>query len=147
MKKHIDHRMHSAEHILNQTMVRMFGCNRCFSSHLEKKKSKCDYVFDHALTKAETKEIEKQVNDIIRSDISVTQEHMPREAAQQYYSMDRLPWSAGNDIRIVKIGNFDACPCIGPHVSSTGEIGIFRIVSSGFENEVLRIRFRLAPLS
>ncbi len=42
-EKQYDPRMHTAEHILNQTMVRMFGCGRSFNSHIERKKSKCDY--------------------------------------------------------------------------------------------------------
>ncbi len=37
MKKVFDPHMHTAEHILNQTMIRLFGCNRCFSAHIEKK--------------------------------------------------------------------------------------------------------------
>lgn len=36
-------RMHTAEHILNRTMQNMFGCGRCFSAHINPKKSKCDY--------------------------------------------------------------------------------------------------------
>jgi misacylated tRNA(Ala) deacylase len=42
-KKNYDPEMHTAEHILNGTMVQMFGTGRAFSAHLEKKKSKCDY--------------------------------------------------------------------------------------------------------
>jgi hypothetical protein len=38
--------MPSAEHILNQTMDRMFGCGRCFAAHIERQKSKCDYHFE-----------------------------------------------------------------------------------------------------
>jgi len=53
MKQYADQRMHTAEHILNQTMVRMFGCGRSFSSHIEKKKSKCDYRFERALSEEE----------------------------------------------------------------------------------------------
>jgi len=45
----------------------------------------------------------------------------------------------------VKVGDYDACPCIGPHVLSTSEIGRFRIGSVSFEEGVLRIRFRLSP--
>lgn len=44
MKEYADTRMHTAEHLLNQTMVRLFNKGRAFSSHIEKKKSKCDYV-------------------------------------------------------------------------------------------------------
>jgi len=57
MKKEIDPKMHSAEHILNQTMVRMFSCGRCFRAHIEKKKSKCDYHFDRPLTEQEMRQI------------------------------------------------------------------------------------------
>jgi hypothetical protein len=38
--------MHSAEHLLNATMVKMFGCPRSRNAHVEKKKSKCDYILD-----------------------------------------------------------------------------------------------------
>jgi len=143
MKKEIDPRMHSAEHILNQTMVRIFNCGRSFDAHIEKKKSKCDYHFDRALTEQEITAIENQVNDVIRANMPVTEEYLPRGASQQRYNLDRLPHDAGNEIRIVKIGDYDACPCIGPHVNSTKEIGTFRIVSAGYENGVLRVRFKL----
>ena len=46
--KTIDPHMHTAEHILNQTVVRFLGCERCFSAHIEKKKSKCHYRVGHA---------------------------------------------------------------------------------------------------
>jgi len=142
MKKELDPRMHSAEHILNQTMVRMYECNRCFRSHIEKKKSKCDYIFDRPLTEEEIEQIEKRVNDIIRADMVVTAEYVTREESQRHYNLDRLPQDVGDDIRIVKIGDYDACPCIGPHVNSTREIGTFQILSASFENTVLRIRYR-----
>ena len=35
--------MHTAEHLLNATMVKTFGCPRSRNAHIEKKKSKCDY--------------------------------------------------------------------------------------------------------
>ena len=142
MKKELDPRMHSAEHILNQTMVRMFKCNRCFRAHIEKKKSKCDYIFERPLTEQEINQVEKQVNDVIQADMLVVEEYITREESQRHYDLERLPQGAGDDIRIVKIGDYDACPCIGPHVNSTKEIGTFRIVSASFENAVLRIRYK-----
>ena len=144
MKKELDPRMHSAEHILNQTMVRIFKCNRCFRAHIEKKKSKCDYIFDRALTEEEVSQIERQVNDVIQANMLVTEEYITREESQKHYNLERLPQDAGEDIRIVRIGDYDACPCIGPHVNSTKEIGTFRIVSANFENAVLRIRYKCA---
>jgi misacylated tRNA(Ala) deacylase len=124
-------------------MVRRFKCNRCFRAHIEKKKSKCDYHFDRPLTDEEIDDIEAQVNRVIDSDLPVTEEFLSRAEAQMRYNLDRLPEETGNRIRIIKVGDYDACPCIGPHVGSTREIGGFRILSSSFEDGVLRIRFKL----
>ncbi|NWF89656.1 MAG: hypothetical protein HXY50_09360 [Ignavibacteriaceae bacterium] len=143
MSKDYDPRMHSAEHILNQTMVRMFNKGRSFSAHIEKKKSKCDYHFDRELTPAELAEIETRVNKIIELNLPVTETFLPREEALKTFSLDKLPDQAGDNIRIIKIGDYDACPCIGKHVSSSKEIGGFKIISSSFESGVLRIRFKL----
>ena len=143
MKKEIDPRMHSAEHILNQTMDRMFDCGRCFSAHIEKKKSKCDYHYDRDLSDDEIQKIEKNVNNVINADLAVIEKFVSKEEAKKFYNIERLPADTGDNIRIVKIGDYDACPCIGPHVNSTKMIGVFRITSNSFENGVLRIRFRL----
>jgi len=144
MEKEIDPRMHTAEHILNQTMVRMFGCGRCFSAHIEKKKSKCDYRFDRSLRDEERQEIETTVNNVIAGDFPVTEEYLTREEAASRFVLDRLPQDAGDKIRIIKVGDYDACPCVGPHVRSTGQLGAFRMISSSFENGVLRIRYKLS---
>ncbi|HTK82081.1 MAG TPA: hypothetical protein VL633_07295 [Bacteroidota bacterium] len=144
MAKTYDPHMHTAEHILNQTMVRMFDRGRSFSSHLERKKSKCDYHFDRNLTPDEIASIESQVNAVIGSDARVTEEMMPRNEAAKAFDLARLPDSAGDPLRIIKIGSYDACPCIGEHVKNTREIGSFRIISTSFENGVLRVRFKLS---
>lgn len=143
MNKEYDPRMHSTEHILNQTMVRMFNRGRSFSAHIEKKKSKCDYHFDRGLMQDELIEIESKVNEIINLNLSVTEEYLAREEALKNFSLDKLPDQAGDDIRIIKIGDYDSCPCIGKHVTSTKEIGGFKIISSSFEDGILRLRFKL----
>ena len=144
MKKEFDPKMHSAEHILNQTMDRMFGCGRCFTAHIEKKKSKCDYHYHRDISDDEIKEIEKRVNNVINDDLKVTEEYISKEEDKRYYNIDRLPSDTGDKIRIIKIGDYDACPCIGPHINSTKIIGGFRITSQSFEDGVLRIRFKLS---
>jgi misacylated tRNA(Ala) deacylase len=144
MAKEYDPRMHSAEHILNQTMVRMFGCQRSFSMHLEKKKSKCDYHFERDLAPGEILEIQRRVNEVVGSNIHISEEFLSREAAGTMFNLSRIPDQTEDRIRIIKIGNYDSCPCRGEHVSSTKEIGMFRIISTGFENGVLRIRFKLS---
>ncbi len=143
-EKQLDPRMHSAEHIVNQAMIRMFQSGRCFSAHVEKKKSKLDYRFQRPLADAEVRELENRVNEIVLADMPVTEEFMPRAEAERQFNLGRLPEDAGETIRIVRIGDYDACACIGPHVKSTAEIGRFRVVSMSFEDGVLRIRYKLA---
>lgn len=135
--------MHTAEHILNQTMVRMFNCGRSFSNHLEKKKSKCDYHFNRSLREQEILEIQSRVNDVIKLNFDVKEEFIPRAKASESFDLERLPDAVGEIIRIIKVGDYDSCPCIGQHVKNTSDIGEFRIISTGFENGVLRIRFKV----
>ena len=144
MAKIYDPKMHSAEHLLNQTMVRMFDCGRCFSAHINRKKSKCDYRFDRELTEQEIKAIEETVNEKISQDLEVVIEHLPPEVAGQEFNLERVPDQAElSSFRIVRMGVYDACPCIGPHVTSTGGIGQFKIISTDYADQVLRIRFKL----
>ena len=141
MKENIYPPMHTAEHLLNQTMVRLLATDRCFSAHIEKKKSKCDYKFNRALTEAEIKNIEDKVNEIIQTDLPVTFEMMPAAEAKKRFGV-RSP-EGDEDIRVIKIGGYDAIPCIGPHVKSTKELGQFRIISSDYNDGILRIRYKL----
>jgi len=141
--KQYNPQMHSAEHILNQTMVRMFNCGRSFSNHIEKKKSKCDYHFSRNLTSAEIEEIELKVNEVIQQDLFVSEEFYLKEEAEAKFNLSKLPDDAGNKIRVIKIGEYDACPCSGLHVSNTNEIGTFKIISTDYNEGVMRLRFRL----
>lgn len=144
MQKNYDPKMHTAEHLLNQAMVSKFGCSRCFSAHINKKKSKCDYLFDHSLTADEINELQHKVNQEIQKDHPVIIDMVSKEEAQKQFNIERVPEKEDkNELRIVRIGDYDACPCIGPHVNSTREIGTFQIATAGFEQGVLRIRFKL----
>jgi misacylated tRNA(Ala) deacylase len=135
--------MHSAEHILNQTMIRMFNCGRSFTNHIEKKKSKCDYHFSRNLTSAEIGEIELNVNQVIGQDLVVSEEFYSIEDAETKFNLSKLPDDSGEKIRIIKIGNYDTCPCSGMHISHTNEIGTFKMISTDYNDGILRIRFRL----
>lgn len=146
MSKQYDSKMHSAEHLLNQAMVRKFECNRCFSAHINKKKSKCDYYFDRQLTEGEIKALQDAVNCQIKKNLPVIIDTVSKEAAESQFDLKRVPDKERlEELRVVRIGEYDACPCIGPHVRSTKEIGLFQITGSGFETGVLRIRFKLLP--
>ena len=142
MAKAIYPPMHTAQHLLNQTMVRLFGCERNFSAHIEKKKSKCDYRFDRALSDQEVKQIEDRINRIIADDLEIAEEHLALAEAEKRYDLKRLPVKT-EIIRVIKIGDYDAVPCTGPHVNKTSEIGQFKIISTDYKNKILRIRFKL----
>lgn len=142
-EKNYDPQMHTAEHILNGTMVKMLGTERSFSNHIERKKSKCDYTLDKEPSRNEINAVAEKVNDIIREGLPVSQEYLPLAKAKKHFDLSRLPEDAGSEIRIVKVGDYDACPCIGPHVSNTSEIGEFRITTYTFEEGILRLRFKL----
>lgn len=135
--------MHTAEHILNQTMVRMFGCPRSMNTHIERKKSKCDYELTSEPTAQQIAEIERKVNEVIDSGLDVTCEFMPAEKAKDIVDMRKLPENVSDTLRIVRIGDYDACACIGSHVANTAEIGRFSIISSSYENGRWRVRFKL----
>lgn len=135
--------MHTAEHLLNGAVARMLGCGRAFSTHIEKKKSKCDFHCDRNLTPEELQRAEALVNEQIAAGADVWDEMMSVEQAASQYSLSRLPEGA-TEVRIVHIGAYDACPCVGSHVSNTREIPPLRIVSSDWNEGVLRIRFKLA---
>lgn len=140
--KNYDPYMHTVEHVLNQTMVRHFDVERAFSSHLEKKKSKCDYHFHRNLTEDEVKTLSDAVNEQLKRCLPVEEHWISKAEAEQKFNLKKLPEEADESIRIVAIGDYDACPCIGSHVSNTCEAGEFVFVSSSFDQGVLRIRFK-----
>ncbi|MBO5272142.1 MAG: hypothetical protein J6B30_04940 [Muribaculaceae bacterium] len=135
--------MHTAEHLLNGTMVKMIGCKRSRNAHIERKKSKCDYPLAQPLTPEQLQEIENTINNVIGQDLPVTFEFIPASEAAKIYDLERLPEDASEMLRIVHIGDYDACPCVGAHVERTSQIGHFRISSSRYQDGVQRIVFRL----
>jgi misacylated tRNA(Ala) deacylase len=142
-KKDYHRPMHTAEHILNQTMVRMFGCGRSVNAHIEKKKSKCDYLLAEAPTDDQITAISKQVNHIIKQNLAVQEELMSREEAANIVDLTKLSGTAGETLRIIKVGDYDACACIGQHVNNTSEIGTFTIISHDYSEGRWRVRFKL----
>ncbi|HHT22297.1 MAG TPA: hypothetical protein GXZ87_03140 [Bacteroidales bacterium] len=135
--------MHTAEHILNQTMVRMFGCERSKNAHIERKKSKCDYNLPQAPTEAEVIEIARRVNEVISQKLDVFEEFMPYSQAEGLVDLSKLPEDVSETLRVVKVGDYDACACIGEHVSNTSEIGTFEITTHDFENGRWRVRWKV----
>ena len=135
--------MHTAEHILNATMVKMFGCPRSRNAHVEKKKSKCDYILDEEPTAEQVADIEAKVNEVISSNLEVTIDFIAKEEAAALVDLSKLPDDASETLRLVKIGDYDICACIGAHVKNTSEVGTFKIISHSYENGIWRLRWKV----
>ena len=150
MAKEYDGRAHTAEHVLNRTMIRLFGCGRCYTSHINPGKGKCDFLFDRDISGEEAAAIEDAVNGVLARDLPVTEREVPRREAETLVTLAKLPPSVGPEtpIRIVTVGDYDICACIGAHAASTGEVGKFILASHDFmpdadKGPTLRIRFKL----
>lgn len=102
--------MHTAEHLIGGAVVRMLGCARAFTTHIERKKSKCDFRCERGLTPDELERIERTVNEQIASGADVRAEIVPVDEARKRYDLSRLPEGA-TEVRIVHIGSFRRCPC------------------------------------
>ena len=109
--------MHTTEHVINRTMVNLFGCGRAISAHIERKKSKLDFALQTCPEEADIIRIENTVNEV--------------------------PEKASETVRIVKVGDYDECLCIGQHVKNTSEIGTFKIISHDYKDGIFRMRFTL----
>ena len=134
---------HSCEHLLNATMVKMFGCPRSRNAHVEKRKSKCDYILDAEPTAEQVKAVEEKVNEVISKHLDVTIEFMSHDQAADIVDLSKLPEDASETLRIVRIGDYDACACIGAHVGNTSEVGTFKIISHSYENGIWRLRWKV----
>lgn len=135
---------HTAEHLLNQTMIRMFGCERSKNAHIERKKSKINYNLNSCPSEEKVKEIELVMQGLIQADLPVKYEFVTRDKVPEGLNLDKLPQDASTTLRLVRIGDYDVCPCIGEHVKSTKEILNFRITSTSYKDNSFRIVFKVA---
>lgn len=148
---------HTAEHLLNQVMMRMFGCERSSNAHVERKKSKISWILEHKPDRKDEQSIERWMNDLIDANLPVTFEFLTRAELEvlihsaeegtpdSKISISRLPENASEMIRLVRIGDFDVCPCIGKHVRSTVQIGRFELLGTNWDNDKhsFRIRYKI----
>lgn len=148
---------HTAEHLLNQLMQRMYGCERSSNAHIERKKSKISYILEQKPDRKAEKEIERRMNELIADDMPVTFQYVTRaelegimmdaepDSPDARLSLERLPDDASDTIRLVRIGDYDVCPCIGKHVRSTSQIGRFEMLGTNWDNDshTFRIRFKI----
>ena len=82
---------------------------------------------------------------VIDEDLPVTFEFVTRDNLPPEVSTDRLPEDASDTIRLVRIGDYDVCPCIGRHVRSTSQIGRFEMLGTNWDEQErsFRVRFKM----
>ena len=123
-------RNHTAAHLLQAALRKTLG------SHVEQagqlvNENAVRFDFSHfsALTSDELKTVENEVNNIILSAQSVTMTEMPIEEAKKTGAMALFGEKYGDVVRVVKAGDFSTELCGGTHVSNTGKLGLFKIIT------------------
>ena len=79
----------------------------------------------------EIAEVERRVNEAILANVAVEADVMSMEAAQQAGAMMLFGEKYGDEVRVLKMGDFSTELCGGTHVARTGDIGLFKIISEG----------------
>ena len=105
------------------------------------------FVLSKKPSRKDEKAIEDEMNRLIEADLPVTYELVERTELPEGVTLDRLPEDASEKIRLVRIGDYDVCPCIGKHVRSTLQIGKFELLGTNWDeySRSFRVRFKVKP--
>jgi len=121
---------HTATHLLQAAMRQLLGDHiKQAGSLVNEERLRFDFTHFSPLTGDEVRAIEQRVNEQIRRNIPVATNLLSRERAIEEGATALFGEKYGDEVRVVSIGDFSKELCGGTHVSATGTIGLFKIIS------------------
>lgn len=123
-------RSHTGTHLLHAALRYVLGENvRQSGSLVEEERLRFDFTFPSALQEEDIKKICLLINQKIRDNLPVKTEMMQFEKARRKGAVALFEEKYQENVRVVKIGNFSMEVCGGTHLSATGQMGLFHIIS------------------
>ncbi|MGN1080635.1 MAG: alanine--tRNA ligase [Acutalibacteraceae bacterium] len=130
MRRDAIRRNHSSVHLLQAALRKVLGSHvEQAGSYVDDSKARFDFTHFEALSKEQLEEVENLVNMNILADNEVKTDVMSLEEAKKTGAMALFGEKYGDKVRVVRMGSFSSELCGGTHVESTGNIGLFKIIS------------------